>query len=503
MGDRFDVAVIGGGVIGCAIAHELAGYRLSVALFERESDVARGTSSKNSGVVHTGINVPPGSLKARFNVEGAALFEAFCDRLDVPFKRVGKLVVALSEQDVPELTKLHDRGLANRVPGLEIIDQQGVRRLEPRVAGVAALHASTAAITCPYSLTIALAESAARNGAVLKLNSPVTGVTRTGDGYQVKTPGATASSQLVINAAGLFSDRIAALAGIERWKIFPVRGEYAILDRARGSLITRMVYPVPPRNGAGLGVHITPTVDGNILLGPSAAFIRSRADTRTTADVRAGLLREAAQLVPGISANDVIAAYSGLRPKLVSDGGGFADFIIEEPPETPGMMHLVGIESPGLTAAPAIGRHVADWVLEKLPRPRKDVVRRGERHTRFRELDLERRAELIEADPDYGKIVCRCEMVTEREVLDAIRNPLGARSLSSIKYRSRATMGRCQGGFCGPRIVDILLDHGIDPVTITLRGRGSWMFAGHSKDLLRMRAQQAAAAEQRDGAVRM
>ncbi|MBI2965423.1 MAG: FAD-dependent oxidoreductase [Chloroflexi bacterium] len=244
---------------------------------------------------------------------------------------------------------------------------------------------------------------------------------------------------------------------------------------------------MPPKGGAGLGVHITPTVDGNILLGPTAAYIRSKIDTRTTAEVRRELLVEAAQLLPGISAADVITAYSGVRPKLVSrTRGGFADFVIEEAPETPGMMHLVGIESPGLTAAPALGVHVAKWVLERIPRARRDSIRDGKRApVRFRELGLEERAALIEADPDYGRIVCRCELVTEREILDAIRNPLHARSLTSLKYRSRAMMGRCQGGFCGPRIVDILVENGIDPASISLRGGRSWMFIGSSRDVLR------------------
>ena len=485
MAESYDVAVIGGGVIGCAIAHELSGYDLRVILFERESDVARGTSGKNSGVVHTGFNVPTGSLKAKFNVAGAALFEEYCRSLGVPFKRVGKLVVALTESDVPELDGLMARGRANGVPQLEIIGRDEVKRLEPRIAGVAAMHAPTAAITCPYSLTIALAESAAANGVEVRLESPVTRVHRLGHGYEVKTPAQKVSATLVVNAAGLHSDRIAALAGVDRWRIFPVRGEYAILDRARGDLITRMVYPVPPKGGAGLGVHLTPTVDGNILLGPTAAYIRSKNDTRTTAEVRRELLSEAAQLLPGISAADVITAYSGIRPKLVSPGGGFADFIIEEAPETPGMMHLVGIESPGLTAAPAIGAHVGRWVLDRIPRSRRAPGNKKPAPVRFRGLSLEERANLIEADPEYGRIVCRCELITEREVLDAIRNPLHARSLTSLKYRSRAMMGRCQGGFCGPRIVDILVEDGVDPASITLRGGESWMFVGSSRDVLR------------------
>ncbi|MDP6548867.1 MAG: NAD(P)/FAD-dependent oxidoreductase [Dehalococcoidia bacterium] len=484
---EYDVAVVGGGVVGCAIARELARHRLKVVLLERESDVARGTSGKNSGVVHTGFNVPTGSVKGRLNVAGARIFEDLCAELGVPFQRVGKLVVALTEQEAPDLEKLKAIGDANGVPSLEIVDGETVRHMEPNIQGYAALHVPTAAITCPYTLTIALAESAKAMGAEILLQSEVKRISGHVGGFRITTGQGTVYSKLVVNSAGLYADHVARLAGVRRYKVYPCRGEYLIIDKARSNLIQRMVYPVPPKGGAGLGVHLTPTVDGNILIGPSAAYVRHKGEDGTTGAMSRTLLREARELLPPLNPRDVVTAYSGIRAKTVSSSeGGFGDFIIEEAPELPGMMHLVGIESPGLTSAPAIAADVAQWVGSYLPpgsngappsSPRKSAVP-------FRELPSERQAKLVEADSDYGQIVCRCEIVTRREVLDAIHNPLGVHTLSGIKYRSRATMGRCQGGFCGPRIVEMLgQELGLSPEDISLKGPGSWLFPGTTKGL--------------------
>jgi len=486
MNKEYDVAVVGGGVVGCAIARELSRYQLSVILLEKESDVARGTSGKNSGVVHTGFNVPKGSLKARLNVLGASMFEDMCTTLNVPFKRVGKLVVALTAAEAPDLEKLKAIGDANGVPSLEIIDSSEIKRMEPNISGYAAMNVPSAAITCPFRFTIALAESAVANGADILLRAEVKGISGKLGGFRINTTRGTVQSKLVVNSAGLYADHVARLAGVPRYKVYPCRGEYVIIDKARSDLISRMIYPVPPRGGSGLGVHLTPTIDGNILIGPSAAYVRSKTSDGTTGAMARQLVKEARELLPGLSSRDVITSYAGLRPKTVSAAvGGFNDFTIEELPELPGMMHLVGIESPGLTAAPAIALDVAKWAGTYLPlRSNSQFNPQRKAAVPFNELPPEQQAELVDADPDYGQIVCRCESITRKEILEAIHNPLGARTIGAIKYRSRATMGRCQGGFCGPNIEKILEEEmGVLPTEMSLKGDGSWLFTGSTKDL--------------------
>jgi glycerol-3-phosphate dehydrogenase len=486
MNKEYDVAVVGGGVVGCAIARELSRYQLSVVLLEKESDVARGTSGKNSGVVHTGFNVPKGSVKARLNILGASMFEDMCTTLSVPFKRVGKLVVAVTAAEAPDLEKLKVIGDANGVSSLEIIDAREIKRMEPNISGYAALNVPTAAIICPFRLTIALAESAVANGADILLQAEVKGISGKLGDFRINTTRGTIRSKLVVNSAGLYADHVARLAGVRRYKIYPCRGEYVIIDKARSDLISRMIYPVPPKGGSGLGVHLTPTIDGNILIGPSAAYVRSKTSDGTTGAMARQLVKEARELLPGLRSRDVITSYAGLRPKTVSSAvGGFDDFTIEELPELPGMMHLVGIESPGLTAAPAIALDIAQWAGTHLQlRSNSQFHPQRRAAVPFNELPPEQQADLVDADPDYGQIICRCESITRKEILDAIHNPLGAQTIGAIKYRSRATMGRCQGGFCGPNIEKIMEEElGVRATEMSLKGEGSWLFAGSTKDL--------------------
>jgi glycerol-3-phosphate dehydrogenase len=317
------------------------------------------------------------------------------------------------------------------------------------------------------------------------LETPVTGIRGEQGAFELTTPSGVVSSSLIVNSAGLFADKVARMVGVTRWRIWPCRGEYLILDKAKGDLVNSMVYPVPPKEGAGLGIHITPTTDGNIILGPSADYTSDGDDVRTTAKIRRQLLAEAFEFMPGFTARDVITAYSGMRPKLVpSSVGGFGDFVVEEVPEALGVMQLVGIESPGLTAAPAIAEDVADWARERIPAGENPkFVSRWSSVRRTREEELDVIDELVAEDPGYGEIMCRCEMITRREIVDSINNGLNATSLNAIKYRSRATMGRCQGGFCGPRIVELLIEHGGAPESLTLNGGGSWLFMGSTEDL--------------------
>ncbi len=497
MSHKFDVAIVGGGVVGCAIARELSRYQLKVAVLERAADVARGTSGKNSGVVHTGINVPADSVKGKYNVAGAQFFEQYCADLDVPFDRCGKVIVALGESELPDLEALKAKGEAIGVQQLEIIDRDTLKKMEPNIEGAGALNVPTAAIACPYTLNIALAESAAAGGVEFMLNTPVLDINGEQGSFDLETPNGTVSADLIVNSAGLFADKVARMVGVTRWRIWPCRGEYLILDRSKGDMINSMVYPVPPKGGAGLGIHITPTTDGNIILGPSADYTNDGDDVRTTAKVRRQLLAEATEFLPDISPRDVITAYSGMRPKLVpSSVGGFGDFVVEEVPEAPGVMQLVGIESPGLTAAPAIAEEVSRWARERIPAKKNpDFKKTWSSVRRTREEELGVIDELVAEDPGYGEIMCRCEMITRREIVDSINNELNATSLNAIKYRSRATMGRCQGGFCGPRIVDLLIKHGGAPESLTLNGGGSWMFMGSTEDLRAERKAQRARAK--------
>ena len=324
------------------------------------------------------------------------------------------------------------------------------------------------------------------NGADILLQAGVKGISGKLGGFRISTTRGTVKSKLVVNSAGLYADHVARLAGVRRYKVYPCRGEYVIIDKARSDLISRMIYPVPPKGGSGLGVHLTPTIDGNILIGPSAAYVRSKTSDGTTGAMARQLLKEARELLPGLSARDVITSYAGLRPKTVSSAvGGFNDFTIEELPELPGMMHLVGIESPGLTAAPAIALDIVKWAGTYLPLRSNDQFH-PERKAAviFNELPPEEQADLVDTDPDYGQIVCRCENITRKEILEAIHNPLGAQTIGAIKYRSRATMGRCQGGFCGPNIEKILeQEMGVLPTQMSLKGDGSWLFTGSTKDL--------------------
>jgi glycerol-3-phosphate dehydrogenase len=482
MEKEYDVAVIGGGVVGCAIAREITRYDLKVVLFEKECDVALGTSGRNSGVSHAGFYVPTGTLKAKMNIEGHEMMPALCRELGVPRQEVGKIVVAKDESERDYLYKLKETGDKNGSDKLSIIDEKEIRRLEPNINGIEALHSPTTAILDPFLLTIALAENALRNGARIMLNTEVKGIDQTSGGFKIETDKGPCKSNTVINSAGLYAGKIAVMAGIDGYRIHPCRGEYHILDKSRRHLINGAVYPVPPKELGGLGIHLTPTTDGNIMLGPSAEYIPGPDDTVTTADVMDKLFKESFEFLPKISRKDIIKSFSGIRPKLITAGSKeAADFIIEESPKVSGFINLIGIESPGLTGAPAIAKKVAGIVKDiqggLKQKPGFDPVEKP--RIRFAELSRREKAGLIKKDPNYGVVVCRCQTVTKKEVMDALNNPLCARSIYGISKRCRATLGRCQGGFCIPKIVEIM-EESYHPKTsdITYSGKGSGLFTG-------------------------
>jgi glycerol-3-phosphate dehydrogenase len=463
----FDVLIVGGGVVGCAAARELSRYSLRIAVVEREPDVAWGTSCRNSGVLHSGINYRPGTKRAVLSVRGNAMMDGLCADMKVPLRRIGKLTIALDDADLPYLRRLREQGEANGVPGMEMMDNEAMRRVQPGVEGVLGLWTPSSAIISPYGLAIALAENARENGVEFLLSHEVEAADRSPDGFfrvsvrnRVDGGVKRLSARVLVNSAGLRSDEVSRMAGVDDGVIYACRGEYFVLDRRLDGSLKTLLYPAPGPNDPGLGIHLTPTVDGNILIGPSADYIRGgdREDYATTERALEALRREGRRLLPALSAGDYIRNFAGNRPKQTPpEVGGNADFTIDDK-SAPGLIRLQGIESPGLTSSPAIAAEVARMIGALMPLvERSDFIPARPAFTgRFADLPVGARAEMVSSDGEYGEIICRCECVTKREVRDAIENPLGARTLRSVKYRSRAMMGRCQGGFCLPRIMRML-----------------------------------------------
>lgn len=480
MSDEYDVIIIGAGAVGCAIARELSRYQLRVIVLEKAADVAAGTSGRNSAVVHAGFNNKPGSLMARLCVEGSQGFEDLCRELDIPYQRTGKYLVAFDQEDLRVLDDLVAQGEKNGVRGLAMIDETKLHRYVPNVGGIGAMYSPETAIINPFLYTIALAEHAADNGVQFYFNHEVTKILHAPEGFTVDAAGTEFHSRYLVNCGGVHSDKIAAMAGIQRYKLYPCRGEYFILDKITSQYLNVPVYPAPKKGIGGLGVHLTPTTDGNLMIGPSAEYIADPEDYACTDNVMDKLFREAKQLLPLLERKHIIGAYSGIRAKLApKNEGGFRDFIIQPEPELPNMINLIGIESPGLTASVPIARMVVEFLQQRKPLMEKPFKAARKRPIRFREQSVQCQRELIAEDPEYGEIICRCEQVTKREVRDAIENSLGVQSITGIKYRCRATTGRCQGGYCLAKIVEILVkEYGVSPNQINYREPGSYLFEG-------------------------
>lgn len=423
---------------------------------------------------------------AQFCVEGNKSFAELCRQLDVPYKKIGKVVVAQRKEEIGELKKLKTQGEKNKVEGLQIIDSNELKRLEPNVRGVAALYSPETAITSPYLLTIALAENALDNGVSFFLNTEVKSIAKLRNSdFRINANRGRFTSSYVINSAGLYSDRVAHMVETDKYRIYPCRGEYYVLDKNVSWIINHLVYPVPKVGAGGLGVHLTPTIDGNILIGPSNEYIKRKDNLSVTSSVMKMLSAEARELLPLISPGYIIRSYSGIRAKQApSSEGGFWDFVIEESDTIDNFINLIGIESPGLTAAQPIAKRVVEIINKKErlnSNSRFNPFRKG--ILRFEEQDEKTKKALIKQDPDYGEIVCRCEQVTKKEILEAANNPLGAKSLVSIKYRTRAMMGRCQGGYCLTRIIEILRENfNLTPQEITLKGNNSYLLTGYKSN---------------------
>ncbi len=481
MRDKYDVLVIGGGVIGSSIARELSRYKLKVAVLEKELDVVCETSGRNSGVIHAGFNSRPGTLMAKYCVEGCLGFDKVAKELDIPFKRTGKLVVGFTKDDLEGLEELKEKGEKNGVPGLKIISEKEIREKQPYVKGKTALFSPMTGIVNPIIYTIALAENACQNGVEFFMGREVRGIKRIEKGYEVSTDDEIFQTRWVINSAGLNSDKIARMVGIEDYTIYPCRGEYFILDKNFSKYLTMPAYPVPNKKEGGLGIHLTPSVDGNVLIGPSAVYIDENDNYSSTQKVMDMLIEGGRKILPQIERKYFIRNFSGIRPKLVSkEKGGYADFVIGERKSVPNVINLIGIESPGLTSALPIARDVVKIIAGKevLQENEKfNPIRRG--ILKFNEQSDEKQAELIKQDPDYGEIFCRCETVTKHEILEAIHNPLGVKTLTGIKNRTRAMMGRCQGGYCQTRIVKLLMEeHDLKPEEIRYSRKNGYLFEG-------------------------
>jgi glycerol-3-phosphate dehydrogenase len=479
-----EVLVIGAGVIGCAIARELAKYKIETVLLEKEPDVGSGVSKGNSGVLHTGLYYPRGSLKAKLCVEGRLMFPELAKQLDVPYRLCGKHVIARTEAELKDLENLKAVGEGNGVEGLSIISGEELKKREPNLDALYALYSPVAGIVSPYLFTIALAENALNNNVKVHVNTEVSAIKQVSSGYKVITNQGVFYSDIVVNSAGLFADKISAMIGSDNYKLYPCRGEYLILDKNCGNLINSMVYPVPPKIAGVLGVHLTPTLDGNILIGPSEEFINEREDTRTTGEKIKQLIDGAKSLLPAIPLNQVIHGFSAVRSKITPpEEKGSRDFVIQEDDEN--FINMIGMESPGLTSSPAIARMVVEMIRRKMDLEEKTdfnpIVRRL---TPFSQASRTEQAALIRADSAYGEIVCRCEHVSKLEVLDALDNPISEKTISAVKYRTRAGMGRCQGGFCLPKIVEILKEeYGLSPEEIKLKNLDSSLFIGETKVL--------------------
>ena len=476
----YDVLIIGGGVTGSAIARELSRYDLKTALFEKGEDVCSGTSKANSGIAHAGFDAAPGSLKAKMNIRGSQMMEELSRKLDFPYKRNGSLVLCFDEKDRPRLEKLLQQGKENGVEGLEILEKKELLALEPALSEevVCALHAPTGGIVCPFKLTIALAENAAVNGVEFHLNEGVKRVQPgTVEGYTVETGKGTYETRIVVNAAGLYGDEIHNQVSGEKLHITPRKGEYCLMDKKIGQLVSHTIFQMP--TAMGKGVLVTPTVHGNLMVGPTATDISDKEGVDTTAEGLDEVLKKAALSVKSLPRGVTITSFAGLRAHEDHD-----DFILGEVKDALGFFDAVGIESPGLTSAPAIGEWMAEKIVEKLRKTQKVDEKKAFQETRkdipnIASMDQAEAAALIAENPAYGTIICRCEKVTEGEIIDAIRRPLGARSLDGIKRRTRAGMGRCQAGFCSTKVMDILArELGIPLEEVTKAGGASRMLTG-------------------------
>lgn len=477
----YDVMIIGGGVAGAASARELSRYKVKACVIEKEEDVCCGTSKANSAIVHAGYDAVTGSLMAKLNVRGNEMMESLSKELDFPFQKNGSLVVCLDEEDMPNLQALYDRGVANGVKGLRILNKEEAMEMEPNLSEdvYAALYAPTAGIVCPFNLNIALAENANVNGVEFKFNTEVREIQKIEGGYALLTNAGTYHTKYVVNAAGVYADQIHNMVSENKIHITARRGDYCLLDKSAGGHVSKTIFALPGKYGKG--VLVAPTVHGNLIVGPTAIDVEDKEGTNTTRDGLDEVIQKAGMNVKNLPMRQVITSFAGLRAHE-----DHHEFIIGEVEDAKGFIDCAGIESPGLTSCPAIGEMVAEIISKKMRLEKKeDFVSTRKGVLDPDTLSKEERIALIKENPAYGNIICRCEMITEGEILDAIHRPLGAKSLDGVKRRTRAGMGRCQSGFCSPRTMEILArEQNLSMFEITKSGGNSKIVVGTNKDSL-------------------
>ncbi len=475
-----DVIIIGAGVIGTNIARELSYYDISIMVIDRNTDVCEETSKANSGIVHSGYDALPGTLKAKYNVTGNQMMKSICNDLDVPFVQNGSLIIGFSEKDEEELRVLEQQGIRNGVKGLEIISKEEVLKKEPNLNPqiYSALYAPTGGVVDPFQLTIASAEVAEMNSAIFQMETLVQSVEKIDGVFVVHTDKGDFKSKILVNAAGCYSDHINNFLSANKQNIRPRKGEYCLFDKQIGTLVTSTIFQLP--TSMGKGVLVTPTAEGNLLVGPSSFFVDDKEDKETTLEGIKYVLETAKISVPSIPLNFIITGFAGLRASEEKK-----DFIVGEQTDVADFFNASGIESPGLTAAPAIAKDLADMIqLKHRFLKRKNAVKKRKNISRFEPASMHQKKKLIAHDKEYGKIVCRCEMVTLSEIKQAIHRPVGAKTVDGIKRRTRAGSGRCQGGFCAPKVLEILSEElNLSPLEIAKSSKKSTFLLGLDKEL--------------------
>lgn len=449
-----DVVIIGAGIVGTSTARELSRFNLDTLVIDKRCDVSEGVSKANSGLIHSGHDCKPETLKAKLNVRGNELYTQLCKDLQIPFRRNGAFVLCFDEEKHSEIEKLHQKAVANGVPDVHIIFHDEILELEPNINdGVySALYAKSAGIISPYEATIAFAENSFENGVKYKLSTEVTNISKIDGGYKIETNNGDFETKVIINSAGLYSDEINNMVSENKYSLHPRKGEYILFDRSAKHLVERTIFQLPTK--LGKGILVSPTVHDNVFIGPSSIDIEDKTALDTNAEVMESIFTSANHVVNGISRGEVITSFAGLRANFNND---FYDFVVEESKDCKGLINAIGINSPGLSSAPAIAEMICEIATNILkPSKNESFKEKRERIKVFNDLSTDEKNELIKENKAYGKIICRCESVTEGEILDSIHRPLGATTIDGVKRRTRLSMGRCQGGFCTSKVIEIL-----------------------------------------------